>query len=227
MEDKHHNYSARIAKEYNIITAVLLKHFHFWYDKVVKQDHQFFDGQYWVRMKVTKLQKYFYYLSERQLRYTLNQMESKGLLRTGEFNNKISDRTKWYTLTEKSKELLGFYTMNENREITSPTSIEIENSTYKQKVKPNQYGKAFLFLQNSNPVELESWETQSRKEIDDFDDFIEFYEISVEQKEFQFSYHALFGYLKKLKYYRIKEQKEKERVVDHEVQLMKMRPKIG
>ncbi|CAL2084060.1 hypothetical protein [Tenacibaculum sp. 190524A02b] len=101
-----HSFSVQIATEYDVVSALLLQHFCFWYLKNKGDNHQFFKGKYWVRMKVATLREYFPYLTERQLRYALDKLESEKLLCKGEFNLKKNDRTKWYSFTKKGAKLL-------------------------------------------------------------------------------------------------------------------------
>lgn len=226
----YHMYSKEIADQYGTKAATLLYHFGFWYEKVLSEDHQYFEGEYWVRMKLDVLQGYFSYWSKDQLRRIIKKMCELSLLKKGEFNDKRSDRTNWYTLTERSKELLfregGEIADSRGGEIAGSTEGEIAYSIYKEedKTKEYTYGSAYAFLEKYNPIELESWVMQNRREIGDFDSFLEFYEIKVEQEELPFRYHTLFGRLKQLKYNWKGYKNQQTR--DHEVEVLKMRPTI-
>lgn len=102
----YHCYFVEVACMYDMRTSALLYHFDFWYQKVKREDIQFFYGEYWVRMKLDSIERYFPYLTRDQIRYTLKGMIENDLLKKGMFNPNRYDRTNWYTLTEKSKKLL-------------------------------------------------------------------------------------------------------------------------
>ncbi len=101
-----HSFSIDIATKYDVNTALLLQHFTFWYQKNKADNHQLFEGEYWVRMKLDTLTDYFPYLTKDQLRYGLKKMLNNNLLKKSEFNYKKNDRTKWYTLTKYAKSIL-------------------------------------------------------------------------------------------------------------------------
>lgn len=99
-----------VAIKYDVQTAIVLQHFGYWYKRVVKQDHQYFEGEYWVRMKLERIQSYLPFYTQAQLRCYLRKMVENNLLKASMFNVKKNDHTKWYTLTKKARELMGIST---------------------------------------------------------------------------------------------------------------------
>lgn len=130
-----HSFSVEVAKQFDVTTALLLQHFSFWYLKNKADDNQFFKGDYWVRMKADVLCEYFPYLTKRQLRYAIEKLVENKLIKTGEFNQKKNDRTKWYSFTKKGKNLLNISTdkivTNKGYKIVTPTD-KIVTSIYKE-----------------------------------------------------------------------------------------------
>lgn len=136
---RSHSFSVEIAKEYNVDVALMLNHFSFWYLKNKADNNQYYKGDYWVRMKAATMQQYYPYFSLRQLRYLVDKMIDLKLLKQDEFNTKSNDRTKWYCLTKKSKNLLNIST-DKNvtnikktavKVVKNPTDKNVTNVTHK------------------------------------------------------------------------------------------------
>lgn len=206
----YHRYPQQVADRYGMAIAALLNHFAFWYKRIKSEDHQFFEGDYWVRMKLEKLQSYFTYLTIEQLRHILRKMIAENLIKKSEFNDQKTDRTKWYTLTSLSKEILQLndekvsVKSNSHTTVKSNTqSVKNHDSIYKEEDKTkedNIYTGGFSFLQKLYPVEIETWLSQNKNSITDFDRFLEYYEIVVQQEAIPFTFNKLFGRLRKLRF---------------------------
>lgn len=124
---RSHSFSVDVAEQYSVDIALMLNHFSFWYLKNKGDNHQYFKGDYWVRMKAVQMQEYYPYFSLRQLRYLIDKMIDLKLLKQDEFNTKKNDRTKWYSLTKKSKSLLNISTdkiVTNNKKIGKKTPYE-------------------------------------------------------------------------------------------------------
>lgn len=96
----HHIFNKRIAKEFGINSAIILENMMFWLDKNEANNTNYFEGKYWTYNSISAYAKIFDYLSERQIKYALDNLEEKGIIETGIFNKKHFDRTKWYTITD-------------------------------------------------------------------------------------------------------------------------------
>ena len=107
---RSHSFSVDVAKDFGVDIALMLNHFSFWYLKNKSNNHQYYKGDYWIRMKASQMQEYYPYFSLRQLRYLIDKMIDLKLIKQDEFNQKKNDRTKWYSLTIKSKKLLNIST---------------------------------------------------------------------------------------------------------------------
>lgn len=59
---------------------------------------------------------------------------------------------------------------------------------------------AYQFLQKYAKSELEIWEMQNKKSIKDFERFLEYFEIKVEEEEIEYTVSKLLGRLKRLKF---------------------------
>lgn len=140
---RSHSFSVDVAAAYDVDTALMLQHICFWYLKVVSDKVNKHNNEHWVRMKLTQMQAQFPYWSIKQIRRIVDNCLDQDLLKKGEFNDKKSDRTKWYTLTKKSKNLLNISTQNKAEKPTAQMgnntsaqmgspSAQMGNSIYKE-----------------------------------------------------------------------------------------------
>lgn len=92
--------------------AIIFSNIYYWCLENKNKNKNFFkkDGdtvsRYWTYDTIKTLAEKFYFLSESQIRTSLEKLEDKGLIITGNFNKLAYDRTKWYSVTEKGEELL-------------------------------------------------------------------------------------------------------------------------
>ena len=96
-----HSFEVEIAKEYGINCAILLDFIHYWVSVNKANDRNFHDGSYWTYNTVKAFEELFPYMTKKQIRSTLDKLETEGLIYSGNYNNSAYDRTKWYTVTEK------------------------------------------------------------------------------------------------------------------------------
>lgn len=100
-----HAFDVDIAAEYGVIEAILLEHIGYWVTQNAANGTNFFDGKYWTFNSNKAFAKMFPYLTERQIRYSLEKLVAIELVETGCYNKTVFDRTLWYTLTEKGKQI--------------------------------------------------------------------------------------------------------------------------
>lgn len=115
-----HSFDIKIATEYGMAEAVLLKNIYFWCMKNKEDNRNFHDGTYWTYNTAKELQEIFCYLTERQIRYALNKLEKEGLIVSNRFNKTRTDRTKWYTVTDFAISLIE--SGNEEKEEVNETA---------------------------------------------------------------------------------------------------------
>jgi hypothetical protein len=99
-----HSFNTEIAEKYGIREAVLINHISFWLEKNMVNEKNIIDGRPWTYNSVKAFQKQFPYLSEKQIRSTLERLVAKGVLEKGTHNKVAWDRTSWYTFTEEFAE---------------------------------------------------------------------------------------------------------------------------
>ena len=94
-----HHFNTEIAKQYDIITAILLDNFYYWIEKNRVNELNYKDGKYWTYNTKKAICEWFPYLNERQLDYALKKMVEQGLIVKGNYNENKYDRTLWYAIT--------------------------------------------------------------------------------------------------------------------------------
>lgn len=79
--------------------AIVLQQIHYWLVNNEKNNINFKNGRYWTFNSMKKWrEETFPFLGMDALRRAFNNLEKKGILITGNFNQKGYDRTKWYTI---------------------------------------------------------------------------------------------------------------------------------
>jgi len=62
-----------------------------------QSERSYHDGRYWIFNSIASFQRLFPYLSEKQIRSALRELENAKYIKSGVFNKHARDRTKWYT----------------------------------------------------------------------------------------------------------------------------------
>lgn len=101
-----HTFNIYIAKELGINASIILTNMLFWLEKNEANQSNYHEEKYWTYNSIKAYGEIFPYLSERQIRYTLDKLEEDGIVLTGNFNKANFDKTKWYTVSDKGYELI-------------------------------------------------------------------------------------------------------------------------
>ena len=101
----NHSFNVHIAKELGLNQSIIIQHLYYWHLRNEGNNKKFIDGRYWTYNSVNGFSKLFPYLSEKQIRYSLNVLKKDGYIITDNHNKVGYDRTLWYALTEKGLSL--------------------------------------------------------------------------------------------------------------------------
>lgn len=101
-----HHFDVDLAVKYGVVEAILLNHFEYWIELNKANGKNFYDGLYWTFNSMKAFCEIFPYLSEKKIRNALKNLQSEGLIVTGNYNRLAYDRTLWYALTEKAESIL-------------------------------------------------------------------------------------------------------------------------
>lgn len=93
-----HSFDVDVAIKYGIEKAVILKNLTFWVLKNYANRRHIHNGLCWTYNSQKAFSELFPYLSRQKIGRHLREMESLGLIESGNFNKAGYDRTKWYTV---------------------------------------------------------------------------------------------------------------------------------
>ena len=113
--------------------AIILQHFWFWHQNNDGKEHAMKDDHPypWTYNTIAKIAEIFPYMTEREVRLSIQRLEENKYIVVSSFNKFKFDKTKWYSLTEKSVQI---FTSGELQNVKS----EEQNVTPRlQKVKPS------------------------------------------------------------------------------------------
>ena len=97
----NHNFDVENAKKYGMLEAVLISHFEFWIAKDKANEHNYYEGKYWVYNSAKSLVELFPYASEQQIKRALKHLRDENVLIAGGYNKNSYDHTLWYTFSDE------------------------------------------------------------------------------------------------------------------------------
>ncbi len=150
-----HSFNITIAKEVDILSAVLLQNIYYWCEKNKANSTHYYDDMYWTYNSAKAYSELFPYATKRQIEYALKKLIEKGYLVTGNYNKAQYDRTLWYAITKFGISML----QNCNMEVTklvngsdkSVTPIPNINPVIKQSDINTDYNTYVEYFHNACP----------------------------------------------------------------------------
>lgn len=109
-----HSFNTDIAKECGVNEAIILDNIYFWCLHNAQNEMNVHNGRAWTYNSVKAFAEQYDYLTSNAIAKALKNLESKGFLITGCFNNSPLNHTKWYSITEKTEKFYGKKTTVEN-----------------------------------------------------------------------------------------------------------------
>lgn len=125
-----YSFDGNTAKVVGVQNAVVLQHVAFWVRLNETNQSNEVNGKHWTYNSVKGFSDYFSFLTERQIRHSLDTLVSDGYLEVGVFNKNPYDRTRWFTLTDKARELLK-YGQHELLDVSIPNYKKCQMATTK------------------------------------------------------------------------------------------------
>ena len=101
----NHSFDIHIAEELGLNQAIIIQHIYFWHLRNEGNNKNFIDNKHWTYNSIVGFSKLFPYLSEKQIRYSLNTLKNDGYIVTDNHNKMSYDRTLWYAMSEKGLSL--------------------------------------------------------------------------------------------------------------------------
>lgn len=103
---KVHSFYIEEAELHGVEKAVILYNLRFWLEKNKANSTNIHDGYYWTYNSAKAFAALFPYYKASKIERLLRQMESDGLILSGNYNKAGYDRTKWYSMPDFSLESL-------------------------------------------------------------------------------------------------------------------------
>lgn len=97
-----HIFDVGMAQKYGVNEAIILNNLIFWIKKNMANNKHFYDGYYWTYNSIKAFHELLPYLSEKQIRNALKNLEDKQVIITGNYNKVAYDRTLWYSIKDNS-----------------------------------------------------------------------------------------------------------------------------
>tara|TARA_R100000005_G_C5001775_1_gene209042 strand:+ start:3226 stop:3846 length:621 start_codon:yes stop_codon:yes gene_type:complete len=101
MEGVSHAFNVNEAVDYGVEKALLLQHIRFWCNQNKDRTTHNHDGKVWMYQSASDMSHHYPYWSRQKISRLLRDMESDGLVISGNFNATGYDQTKWYALSDK------------------------------------------------------------------------------------------------------------------------------
>ena len=96
------SFSTEDATRYGVDGAIMLHHLRYWVAKNEANDKNFHDGSHWTYNSTSAFAALFPFWTARKIGRLLQKLEDDGIIRSGNFNNKRYDRTKWFTISDNT-----------------------------------------------------------------------------------------------------------------------------
>ena len=98
-----HLFDVDFAATYGVNAAILFENIVYWIKHNEANGDHFHDGEYWTYNSTKAFGELFPYLSAKQIRTAIDLLVSEDIIIKGCYNSEPTDRTSWYTLSEKGK----------------------------------------------------------------------------------------------------------------------------
>lgn len=93
-------FDSEFAVRYGLREAILFHSICYWTVRNKANGTNYHDGRYWSYNSISAWSKMYPFLSEKQIRTTLDSLVNQGLLVKGNYNTSPLDRTSWYALSD-------------------------------------------------------------------------------------------------------------------------------
>jgi hypothetical protein len=93
-----HSFDPKIAEIVGLAPAVIYQNIVWWIAKNEANEQNKYDGYFWTYNSVKAFSVLFPYLTEKQVRTSLDKLVEVGLIVAGNYNTSAYDRTKWFRL---------------------------------------------------------------------------------------------------------------------------------
>lgn len=96
-----HQFSVEHAQKYGLRESILIANFQFWVSHNHANGTHAYDGRTWTYNSVRAFEDLFPYLTNKQIRTSLDALVTLNVLVRGNYNEKPADRTCWFAFTDE------------------------------------------------------------------------------------------------------------------------------
>lgn len=132
-----HSFNVGMAIKLGLESAIILQHFHYWYQINKDNPELNKEGRVWCFSSRKTINGIFPYISEQKIRTAIDKLISGGYLLKGEFNTDAFNKTNWYALTDTSLTIFGESTnrlvKSTNDRLNQPVDNKIIDNNIKEK----------------------------------------------------------------------------------------------
>jgi hypothetical protein len=101
MSKECHAFNVQEAVEYGVEKSLLLQHIRFWCNQNKDKTTHQHNNKVWMYQSASDMSHHYPYWSRQKISRLLRDMESEGLIESGNFNAIGYDQTKWYALSDR------------------------------------------------------------------------------------------------------------------------------
>lgn len=171
-----HSFDVNVALEVGVEKAILIDNLAFWIKKNQANGKHAHLGHYWTYNSADAFSELFPYWKADKIGRMLKQLEDDSIVLSDNFNELKMDRTKWYTICEKSiMNIYGLHSENFNNAILNisepiPDS-KPDSKPDKRNTKENEYSEEFLafwsdYKKGNKKASWSKWKRLTRKQIE-------------------------------------------------------------
>lgn len=140
----YHNFDIDVAKELGVDQAIMIAGLQYWINHNVANKKHFHNGHYWTYNSYKTFTLLFPYWTDKQVRRIVNDLETKGILISGNFNKREYDATKWYAFKDQGRWIHGI-PIEEPAKMDNDTHAHPHNTHAQKSNTHAQTGKPIPF----------------------------------------------------------------------------------
>lgn len=125
----NHSFNIKLAIEVGIEKSLLLGRINYFVEHNSKVGKCFRDGYFWMYDTSSALAEVYPYMNENSIRRWMLDLEKEGWIRTGNYNSKAYDKTKWYTIGPRMIEWLSSESLVQNERRSEESLVQNEQGS--------------------------------------------------------------------------------------------------
>ncbi len=153
MKSIHHSFDVDLAVQFGMEKAVIIHHFQHWIRLNRRKKKNIRDGHCWSYQKREDISAHLPYLTLDSVRYHLEDLVEKGILKTANYNRAKFDKTLWYAFVDE-----------ERFGVDQKTLDDLDNSNnFYERGKPRSKGENPV-REGENPTPIPDTKKEDAKE---------------------------------------------------------------